>query len=126
MRASNAVLALALLAGLAAALPARAEPENRCGWIVNPTPGNWWLTDRDGDWIMSSQGADTDLPGMDLIPDLTEHDFVATNGSYGYACGCLKAETADDGDMKRITAIHAFRQLPIAKCSRDKALPKPE
>ena len=25
--------------------------ETRCGWVVNPTPGNWWLNDRDGSWI---------------------------------------------------------------------------
>ncbi|MFN3498292.1 MAG: DUF4087 domain-containing protein, partial [Pannonibacter indicus] len=44
-------LVCAVAASLLAA-PASAAPENRCGWIVNPTPGNWWLTDRDGDWIL--------------------------------------------------------------------------
>ncbi|WP_442808865.1 DUF4087 domain-containing protein [Trinickia soli] len=22
--------------------------ENRCGWLQNPTPANWWLDDKDG------------------------------------------------------------------------------
>ncbi len=126
MRVIPSALALALLSSLVTALPAHAAPANRCGWIVNPTPGNWWLTDKDGDWILSTQGQETDVPGMDLIPDLTEHDFVATNGSYGHACGCMKVDTDAGGDMKTITAIYSFKQLPIGTCSKDKSLPKPE
>lgn len=126
MRLLPAALAIALLGGLPAVTPAHAKPLNRCGWIVNPTPGNWWLTDREGDWILSTQGQDSDLPGMDLIPDLTEREFVATNGSYGYACGCMKVETSDGADGKRVVEVTGFKQLPIAQCRNDKALPKPE
>ena len=46
MRQAGLALIL-ILAGLATASAA----ENRCGWLVNPTPGNWWLTDRDGTWF---------------------------------------------------------------------------
>ena len=118
------------VAGLLAALltlcatAVAAAPENRCGWVVNPTPGNWWLTDRDASWTMMTQGADTELPGMDRVGDISAHDYVATNGSYGYACACMKVET--DKVEKSITAILSFKQLKIAKCQNDKALPKPE
>jgi hypothetical protein len=46
----------ALISGLSIfALPANAA-ETRCGWLQNPTPANWWLTDRDGTWTISAQG----------------------------------------------------------------------
>lgn len=95
--------------------------ENRCGWIENPTPGNWWLTDRDGQWIIMSQGGH-EAPGLEHVGDISAGDYVATNGNYGYACGCMKVDT--DGDS-RIVAIHSFRQLALSKCSNDPALPRP-
>lgn len=34
-----------------------AQPlETRCGWFHNPTPNNATLTDRDGEWVVSTQG----------------------------------------------------------------------
>ena len=36
--------------------PSLYAKENRCGWLENPTPGNYWLTDKDGDWTISTQG----------------------------------------------------------------------
>ncbi|MGO4778074.1 DUF4087 domain-containing protein, partial [Lysobacter sp. 2RAB21] len=35
---------------------AKAAVENRCGWFVNPSPANAWLIDRDGEWIIATQG----------------------------------------------------------------------
>jgi hypothetical protein len=123
------ILTVALLASLAtpianAANAAAADPVNRCGWIVNPTPGNWWLTDSQGDWIIATQGSDTEALGMENIGDISAHDYQATNGNYGYACGCMKVEN-DESD-KRITAIYSFKQLPLSKCIKDKSLPAPE
>lgn len=103
---------------------ASSAAENLCGWVQNPTPGNWWLTDKDGDWIMTAQGQDFEPEGMDLIGDISEHDYVASNGNYGYACGCIKADV--DLKSSRITTIHAFRQLPLSKCENDSNLPKPD
>ena len=112
-----------LLLGLAllSAGVAEAAPENRCGWVVNPTPGNWWLTDRDDTWIMTSQGGEQEPDGMDKIGDISAGDYVATNGYYGYACGCMKVDVDKTG--KRIARIYSFRQLPIAKCRADTSLP---
>jgi hypothetical protein len=123
------ILALAVLASLTstvanAASSSPARPVTRCGWVVNPTPGNWWLTDNKGDWILSTQGSDEEALGMENIGDISAHDYKATNGNYGYACGCMKVES-DEASM-RITAIYSFKQLPLSKCERDKNLPKQE
>ena len=112
-----------IAAFLTLAFPALAQAaENRCGWIDNPTPGNWSLEDRDGSWPLHSQGSDEELEGMDLIPDISERDYVRTNGNYGYACGCMTVETDEDGET--ITRILGFKQLKIAQCRNDRTLPR--
>ncbi|MGY4749817.1 DUF4087 domain-containing protein [Pannonibacter sp. Q-1] len=118
-------LVCAVAASLLAA-PASAAPENRCGWIVNPTPGNWWLTDRDGDWILATQGSDREALGMENIGDISAGDYRAVNGNYGYACGCMKVETEKEDGTQFITAVYSFRQLKLAQCDKDKSLPKVE
>jgi hypothetical protein len=108
------LLALAILF----ASPALAA-ENRCGWFENPTPANAWLTDAQGQWIIASQGsfmAEGDWPSID--------DWVATNGSYGYGCTCMRVTT--DKAESRILEIHSSRPLPLSKCENDPALKRPE
>ncbi|MDH4412245.1 MAG: DUF4087 domain-containing protein [Rhizobium sp.] len=128
MRAANLLISLALtLAGTSAVL----AKENRCGWVQNPTPGNYWLDDGEGSWMMMAQGSDVEPLGMENMPDFTTGDFVQTNGYYGYACGCIEAETersSDFGDsfVGRISAIYSVKQLPISQCRADKALRAPE
>lgn len=103
------------------ALPASAT-ETRCGWLENPTPGNWWLTDRDGSWTISAQGGYR-ARNMDNIPDLSRGQYVVTNaGSYGYACACLRVAT--DRNRMRITNIQSAQQLPLKTCRQDRYLPK--
>ena len=118
----NRLLALALLLGLTVTPIAAAE--NRCGWLQNPTPANWWLDDADGSWTIMTQGGRTEPDGMDRIPDISEGDYVRTNGNYGYACACLKADV--DENEGRILAIYSFRQLPISQCANDETLSAPE
>ncbi|NKK00184.1 DUF4087 domain-containing protein [Rhizobium leguminosarum bv. viciae] len=97
--------------------------ETRCGWIENPTPANWWLEDAENTWTIMTQGDDVgEVEGMELISDISEHEYVRTNGNYGYACACMSVET--DG-KERITKILSFRQLKLAKCRADKALKFP-
>ncbi len=121
-----------LIAAILAVLPTSVfAAENRCGWVQNPTPGNYWLDDRDGTWIIATQGSENEALGMENMGDLSAGDFVKTNGYYGYACGCMKVETEHNTDPQdssagRITAIYSFKQLKIAKCSADKSLPRPE
>ncbi|PYB75333.1 DUF4087 domain-containing protein [Rhizobium wuzhouense] len=128
MRATPFILSFALTIAATATVFAK---ENRCGWIQNPTPGNYWLDDGEGSWMLMAQGSEQEPLGMENMPDFTTGDFVQTNGYYGYACGCIQAETersADYGDsfVGRITAIYSVKQLPISQCRGDKALPKPE
>ncbi len=111
------IVALALAAQLAPG--AALADEKKCGWIVNPTPGNWWLSDAKGEWMMSTQGG-AQAEGMDLAPDLTVHDFVKTNGEYGYACGCIEGVFKDSG--KEVKKIVAFAQKPLSVCKNDKSL----
>lgn len=118
-------------ASLLAATPLVAAPENRCGWIQNPTPGNYWLDDRDGTWIITTQGMDDEPLGMENFPDISTGDYVAVNGSYGYTCGCITAETTRETDRQssatgRITAVYSVKLLPLNKCLADRKLPKPE
>jgi hypothetical protein len=119
--------ALAVETGPAASRPGPSSPvsavQTRCGWIVNPTPANWWLNDADGEWELGSQGG-YQAPGLDTLPDLTEGEWVVTNGSsYGYGCGCLKASV--DRKRHRIARVHSFRQKPLRICRGDRHLRKP-
>jgi hypothetical protein len=115
-------LVLFFALAVAALVPSAALSANRCGWIQNPTPGNWWLTDADGQWTVMTQGS-YEAPGMEHIGDISAGDYRATNGNYGYACGCMEIDTDGEGV---VTQIYSFRQLSIAKCENDEALPSPE
>lgn len=121
------VVALALAFGLAAsAAQAEARSETRCGWFVNPTPGNFYLTDADADWWFASQGT-LEVGGWDNL-DWSDAEFgaewVATNGSYGYGCACAAGDygRAAEGE---VWFIDRLRALPLARCLRDPALPPP-
>ncbi len=99
-------------------------PLTRCGWVSNPTPGNWYLSDSDGDWTLATQGGDQEAMGMDVIGDISAGDYEATNGNYGYACGCMKVR--DDPSSMRILEVFSFRQSRLSKCANDPNLPSPQ
>jgi hypothetical protein len=109
------------VAGAPAAGPEQGE--RRCGWLSNPTPGNWWLTDRDGQWDLAAQGGEQ-APGMDEIPDMSTAGWVETNGHYGYGCACIKV--AHDPATRRVTRIADAEPKPISQCQADKGLPRPQ
>lgn len=96
--------------------------ETRCGWIDNPTPANWWLTDRDGEWTLMLQGAG-DRNGFIDAP--WESDFgaewIATNGHYGYGCACFTG--AVDPATGWASLVTGLRALPLSRCRADPALP---
>ena len=105
-----------------AAVPAGPKGERRCGWLVNPTPANWWLTDRDGQWILATQGADQ-APGMDGMPDMSTAGWVEINGHYGYGCACMTITADADG---RVVRIADAEPKPLRQCRADRKLPKPD
>ncbi|MCM2292793.1 DUF4087 domain-containing protein [Allorhizobium sp. BGMRC 0089] len=104
----------------------QAAPQKRCGWIVNPTPGNYWLNDAQGSWTILTQGSPDEPDGMDKIGDLSTGQYVRTNGDYGYACACMKVDTLTENGVQRITAIYSFQQLPLKQCQTDTTLGAPQ
>jgi hypothetical protein len=107
---------------LSAASPIPPMPEKRCGWLINPTPGNWWLRDRQGEWTLGTQGREP-VAGMDELPDMSTRGWVETNGSHGYGCACLTVTT--DRRTKDVTRIISGRPVPLKQCRADRRLPKP-
>jgi uncharacterized protein DUF4087 len=114
---------LAALLAFAAALaaPAQSTPERRCGWLQNPTPANYWLVDRDGEWTIMAQGGHQ-AEGWDEMPDMSSRGWVAVNGHYGYGCACMTVTT--DRRTHRITRIVSATPVPLAQCRRDRRLPR--
>ena len=108
-----ALLAFLLLSGGAEAA------ERRCGWLANPTPSNYWLNDRDGEWMLSVQGGEA-ASGMEALPDMTVREWVRTNGSHGYGCACLVVET--DRAAMRVLRVLSAEQLPLRRCRADRGL----
>ena len=109
-----------LLAVALAAAPAGAT-ERRCGWLHNPTPGNWWLVDWDGEWLIGAQGG-YQAPGMDNMPDMSTRGWVRTNGYYGHGCACMNVTV--DRRARRVTAIASATPLPLRRCRADRRLPR--
>ena len=113
--AALGALILVLAAGTARAA------ERRCGWYQNPTPGNHWLIDREGMWIIAEQRGHQ-AEGLEDGPDLHAGEWVETNGHYGYGCVCL-VMTVDRRSM-RVTRLEQFEQMPLAHCRADPGLPR--
>ena len=113
-------MSLLLIALLAAAPQSR--PEQRCGWLQNPTPANWWLIDRDGEWTIGEQGG-YQAPGMDDTPDMTTRGWVETNGPHGHGCACMSVTT--DRATHRVTRIFSARSVPLRQCRADPRLAAP-
>ncbi|MBW4681037.1 MAG: DUF4087 domain-containing protein [Microcoleus vaginatus WJT46-NPBG5] len=111
---------LITLALVSIALPVSAE-ETRCGWLHNPTPGNWLLRDRDNNWIISRQGG-YQAEGTDNIPNFNAQEYVKTNRLYGYGCACLDVET--DSNTGKILTIQSGEILPLNACRTDPDLPQ--
>lgn len=97
-----------------------AKFETRCGWFVNLTPGNAWLNDKDGEWIIGTQGghqAEGDWPSFG------RKQWIKTNGSYGYGCACMQVEV--NRDTFEVLQIRKATARPLAACRKDPALSNP-
>jgi hypothetical protein len=115
------------LAGFAAwlatlGLASAADAEKRCGWLENPTPGNWWLKDGHGPWIIAEQGGPS-ADGAERLSTPPAERFVATNRSYGYFCACVTGTF--DSNAGRVTRIDEALTLELSVCKADRALPAP-
>lgn len=114
-------LLLAAPAAQAQAQAAQRGSEQRCGWLSNPTPGNFWLRDRDREWLLGAQGG-YQARGLDNMPDMSTNGWISTNGNYGYGCACMQVRT--DRRNGRITRLYSARPVPLAQCRRDRRLPR--
>ena len=98
--------------------------ETRCGWLSNPTPGNVWLNDRDGEWIIGVQGGYQTESDWDW-PDFKKGQWIRTNaGSYGYGCACLQVRV--DKATNHVLEIKGARPRPLAACRKEPSLKKLE
>ncbi|PXW92791.1 uncharacterized protein DUF4087 [Sphaerotilus hippei] len=112
-------VALALLGSALVVSAAVAGPVRRCGWFQNPTPGNAWLVDRDGEWVVGLQGghqAEGDWPVF------SQARWVRTNGHYGHGCACLTVRV--DAAARTVLRIDAATARPLSACRRDPRLPR--
>jgi hypothetical protein len=110
---------------LAATLSTTAQAaERRCGWLENPSPSNWYLTDADSSWILMQSSEQEPSASID-IPVFQEEKgwFVKTGGSSGYGCACLSVTV--NKKTNRVLTASQGKMLPIKTCKDDKKLPKP-
>ena len=90
---------------------------SRCGWFVNPTPGNAWLIDGAGEWIIGVQGG---FQARGAWPSFSAARWVETNGNYGYGCACMKVDS--NASSGRIIRIYSASSRPLSTCRNDRAI----
>lgn len=104
-------------------LPHFAFAELRCGWVDNPTPANWWLTDRDGEWILGVQGVGDRNNGFFEVTNGWDFqdECVETNGAYGYGFGCFEGQV--DEATNWVLEVTRLSSQALAICEDDPTLP---
>jgi hypothetical protein len=106
----------------ASSAPVKTPGKMRCGWYDNPTPGNFWLNDKDGEWTIGTQGSDQS-DGSENIKDMRKKGWVVTNGgSYGFGCACMNVDT--DAETMKITRIYKARPMPLKTCAKNYGVEK--
>ena len=95
--------------------------ETRCGWFSNPTPSNFSLFDRDGEWIIGVQGGYQVTNDWNW-PAFSPEQWVKTNLDYGYGCVCMQMKV--NSKTHEVLAIKHTRVQSLAKCRDDRALEK--
>lgn len=95
--------------------------ETRCGWLDNPSPGNYWLSDKDGTWIIARQGAEQ-AEGVELLTPQNKAEFVNMNYGYGYSCACVGVDANQQTQF--INKVHDYEQLSLKRCLDDDSLKK--
>jgi hypothetical protein len=92
-------------------------PALRCGWWDNPTPGNVFFTDRDGEWTVAMQGmyeADGDWPNF------ARDQTAPRDAPHRHGCACARMQADPQSHLvSRFTDAHA---RPLKVCRSDAAL----
>jgi Protein of unknown function (DUF4087) len=105
-------------------LSAQNRVEKRYGWFQNPTPANAWLRDRDGLWLISSQGG---YRATGNWPNIPPDQWIVTNvSSYGYDCACLDVRVDRTTNPRRIIEIKSSQAQALQVCRADRYLREPK
>jgi hypothetical protein len=106
---------IAAILAVVAVLSCVAQADVRCGWWVNPSPGNVWLNDAHGSWTLGVQGG-YQAKG-NLYPTFSHGQFIPTSptGDYGYGCACITG-TFDPASKHVVTVTATKAQIP-GQCS---------
>jgi hypothetical protein len=96
---------------------AAAVVETRCGWFINPTPANAWLTDRDAEWIIGEQGG---YQAEGDWPHFKPGQQAKVNGPYSYGCTCMRVTV--NRTEKKVIQIFSSSSQPLSVCRKDKTL----
>ena len=97
--------------------------QHLCGWVENPTPANWTLTDKTAQWIINTQGGHQagDMPDFQKGKSF----WVKTQpNGYGYGCGCIDAKA--DAATHEVASFTKASVLKLSVCRKDKALKEPK
>jgi hypothetical protein len=106
----------------ASSAPVKTQGKQRCGWFDNPTPSNFWLTDKNGEWTIGTQGM-KEADGLLDMPDMSTKGWVVTNGSsYGFGCACMNVDT--DAETMNITRIYKAQPMPLKSCAKNYGVEK--
>lgn len=112
------LIVIACSTTLVLASPAPSQLVQRCGWFDNPTPGNAWLYDRDGEWIIGIQGGHQASGNW---PRFASSHWVRTGrGNAGYGCTCMKVLA--DAESHEVARIVSARALALSVCRTDAAV----
>jgi Protein of unknown function (DUF4087) len=101
--------------------PRDVKLETRCGWFSNPTPGNAWLVDRDGEWLIGIQGGHQSEGDW---PVFKKKEWVRVNNNYGYGCACIKMRV--DHETSYVLEIKSATARPLSACRKDRSLKEPK
>lgn len=99
------------------------KKQKACGWFDNPTPANYSLIHKNGEWILGMQGGfqyDTDDKYGNWWPQFKEEEFVKTNYNYGYGCVCLEATI--DKKTNHVKRIFSTQVKPLKFCIENETL----
>ncbi len=109
--------------------------ERRCGWLYNPSPGNWSLIDADGEWILAKQGRHFargwDSQISNHLSDEWIYVYPGGTRTYGYGCACLDVVLDDQNNLqpnfedKLISSIENSSYQQLAVCRTEPNLPPP-
>ena len=102
-----------------------ADPaQHLCGWVENPTPANWTLTDKSAQWIIGVQGGHQATGALFDFPKGKKFWVNTQPNGYGYGCGCLDATV--DAAKHEVAVIAKAKVQKLSVCRKDKALKEPK